>query len=72
MCMLTNQDCEQVKILKQLYHQICNRPGIVVYNSETSSVALLELTCPLDSEHHIEAARSRKQNKTEYLQNLIT
>ena len=44
------------------------RPDIVVYNSETSSVALLELTCPLDSEHHIEAARSRKQNKTEYLQ----
>ena len=42
------------------------RPDIVV--SEASSVALLELTCPLDSEHHIEAARSRKQNKTEYLQ----
>ena len=38
------------------------RPDIVVYNSEASSVALLELTCPLDSEHHIEAARSRKQN----------
>ena len=47
------------------------RPDIVVYNSETSSVALLEQTCPLDSEHHIEAARSRKQNKTEYLQLLV-
>ena len=35
-----------------------------------SSVALnlLELTCPLDSEYRIEAARSREQNKTEYLQ----
>ena len=44
------------------------RPDIVVYNSEASTVALLELTCPLDSEHHIQEARSRKQNKTEYLQ----
>ena len=44
------------------------RPDIVVYNSEESTVtALLELTYPLDSERHIEAARSRKQNKTEYL-----
>ena len=40
----------------------------VVYNSEASTVALLELTCPLDSEHHIQEARSRKQNNTEYLQ----
>jgi len=47
---------------------ISYRPDTVVYNSETFSVALLELTCPLDSKHHIEAARSRKQNKTEYLQ----
>ena len=50
------------------------RPDIVVYNSEASSVALLELTCPLDSEHHIEAARSRKQIRQStysYLQNLI-
>ena len=30
-------------------------------------MALLELTCPLDSEHHIQEARSRKQNKTELL-----
>ena len=44
------------------------RPDIVVYNSEASSVALLELTFPLDSELHIEAARSTKRNKTEYLQ----
>jgi len=26
---------------------------IIMYNSATSSVALLELTCPLDSEHNI-------------------
>ena len=39
----------------------------VVYNSATTSVALLELTCPLDSVHHI-LASSRKQNKLGYLQ----
>ena len=43
-------------------------PDIVIYNSNTSAVALLELTCPLDSEHHLEAARSRKQGKLEYQQ----
>ena len=26
------------------------------------SIALLELTCPLDSVHNIQSARSRKQN----------
>ena len=31
-------------------------------------MALLELTFPLDFKHHIQEARSRKQNKTEYLQ----
>ena len=40
------------------------RPDIVLYNSQSSSVALLELTCPLDSNHHIESARARKQKKT--------
>jgi len=44
------------------------RPDIVVYNSATLSVAFLELTCPLDSDHNILSARSRKQNKSEYLQ----
>jgi len=44
------------------------RPDIVVCNSVTLSVALLELTCPLDTDHNILSARSRKQNKTEYLQ----
>ena len=47
------------------------RPDIVVYNSATSSVAFLELTCPLDSEHHILSARTRKQSKPVYLQLLV-
>ena len=40
----------------------------VIYNPQSLSIALLELTCPLDSIHHIQSARSRKQNKTDYLQ----
>ena len=36
------------------------KPDIVVHNSEASAVALLELTCLLDSEHHLQAARYRK------------
>ena len=43
------------------------RPDIVIYNQMNNSVALLELTCPLDSVHHLESARERKQ-KTEYQQ----
>ena len=31
-------------------------------------MGILELTCPLDSEHHLESARDWKQNKTEYVQ----
>ena len=51
------------------------RPDIVVYNSGKPSVALLELTCPLDSEHNIQSARSRKQTRLgiiNCLRNLIT
>ena len=44
------------------------RPDLVFYNAITNSIALLEFTCPLDSEHHLEAARSRKQGKVEYQQ----
>jgi len=29
---------------------------------------MLELTCPLDSSHHLEAARDRKQGEMEYLE----
>ena len=49
-------------------YSIVLRPDIVIYNPQSSSIALLELTCPLDSIHHIQSARSRKQNKTDYLQ----
>ena len=44
------------------------RPDLVFYNTATNSIALLELTCPLDSEHHLQSARLRKQNKVEYQQ----
>ena len=44
------------------------QPDIVIFNSQISSIALLELTCPLDSVHHIQSARSWKQFKVKYLQ----
>ena len=44
------------------------RPDIVIYNRMNNSMALLELTCPLDTVHHLESARERKQRKTEYQQ----
>ena len=44
------------------------RPDLVFYNTATNSIALLELTCPLDSEHHPQSARLCKQNKVEYQQ----
>ena len=42
------------------------RPDIVIHNKESNSVALLELTCPLDSVRHLELARDRKLKKEEY------
>ena len=49
-----------------------HRPDIVVYDSETSTVALLELTCPLDSKHHIQAAIDLGSKiRPSCLQNLI-
>ena len=47
---------------------ITYHPDIVIYNSQSPTITLLELTCPLDSAQHIQAARNRKQNKVEYLQ----
>jgi len=44
------------------------RLEIVIHNTQCPSVTLLELTCPLDSAQHIQAARDRKQEKVEYLQ----
>ena len=35
----------------------------IVLNERNTSVALLELTCPLDSVKHHESARDRKQEK---------
>jgi len=43
-------------------------PDIVIHNVINNTVALLELTCPLDSTQHLEAARNREQSKQEYLQ----
>ena len=60
---LPSQRFQQVFLLATPY-----RPDIVIYNPQSSSIALLELTSPLDSIHHIQSARSRKQNKTDYLQ----
>jgi len=44
------------------------RPDIVIFNTKCQSICLLELTCPLDSPQHIQAARDRKQSKVEYIQ----
>jgi len=44
------------------------RPDIVIYNRLTSSMGIIELTCPLDSLQHLESARTRKQFKPEYVQ----
>ena len=44
------------------------RPDNVIYNETCNSVALLELTFPLDSMQHLESARDCKQSKEEYLQ----
>ena len=43
-------------------------PDIFVYKSQVHRVAMLELTYPLDSVHHLESACNRKQSKVEYLQ----
>ena len=77
-------DCPSIQVFADLNnHRACEapqatiptsilitpyRPDIVVYNSQVHSVAMLELTCPLDSAHHLESARNRKQLKVEYLQ----
>jgi len=44
------------------------RPDIVIHNDRTNSVALLELTCLLDSMDHLESARDCKWGKQEYQQ----
>jgi len=44
------------------------RPDIVFHHVTSNSITLLELTCPLDSNQHLEAAKDRKLSKQEYLQ----
>ena len=41
-------------------------PDIMIHNQRSNSVALLELTCPLDSVHHLESERDRKLGKEDY------
>ena len=55
----------QPEVMLTSYHT-----DLVFYNTAANSIALLELICPLDSIHHLESARSRKQNKLEYQQSL--
>ena len=58
-----HRDCEAphttipTSILITSYH-----PDIVVYNLQVQCVAMLELTCPLDSVHHLQSAWNRKQS----------
>ena len=52
-----------ISLMVTSYH-----PDIVIYHVTSNFIALLELTCPLDSNQHLEAARDRKQSKQEYLQ----
>jgi len=44
------------------------QPDIALYSEIDHTVALLELTCPLDSFQHLESSRNHKQSKEEYLQ----
>ena len=43
-------------------------PDIVLYNAESKTVSLLELTYPFNSRADLSAARERKQEKPEYQQ----
>ena len=38
----------------------------MIHNRGTNAVAILELTCPLESVHHLESARARKLAKEDY------
>ena len=46
-------------------------PDVVIHRLTSNSIALVELTCPLDSTQHLEATRDWKQFKHEYLQILL-
>ena len=71
--MLTFLTCEPVSHLHLRFHALNVivtpfRPDIIIHNTIISSKLLFKLTCPLDSAHHLEQARYRKQNKVEYHQ----
>ena len=38
----------------------------MIHNKDSNAVALLELTCPLESVNHLELARDRKLGKEDY------
>ena len=69
-CMLICQIFMQMMPPKQQSQLISYHPDIVIYNSQSPTITLLELTCPLDSAQHniIQAAQNKKQKKVEYLQ----
>ena len=39
------------------------RPDLVIFNKSNNSVAMLELTCPLDSVQNLESAMKHKQGE---------
>ena len=39
---------------------------MLIHNRRSNSIATLELTCPLDSVHHLKAARDHKLGKEDY------
>jgi len=73
--MLTFLTCEPVSHLHLHFHLMRDLMWLWLPLDQTSlsititsSILLFELTCPLDSAHHLEQARYRKQNKVEYHQ----
>ena len=65
--LLTYLVCEQVSTIPPPVLVTAYRPDIVIYNRSNNSLAMLELTCPLDSAENLKSARERKQGKKEYL-----
>jgi len=59
-------DCPQATIPVSLF-VTPYRPDLVICNRSSNCVAMMELTCPLDSVEHLQFARECKQGKQEYL-----
>ena len=64
---MRESDCPQSTIPPSLL-TTPYRPDLVIFNKSNrdNSVAMLELTCPLDSVQNLESTRERKQRKKEY------